>query len=106
MLINSFKLRNTFSRGLGLFLIAFILYGTTVEAAHRHGRVLPQGGDVTSLENSGQTASSAGSTAGCNDCLICQLHQNLNTTLITYRLVDSPQQLQLRVAATVPRDVL
>jgi hypothetical protein len=31
----------SFTRWLSLFLVVFILYGTTVEAAHRHGRVLP-----------------------------------------------------------------
>jgi hypothetical protein len=29
-------------RGLGLLLLVFIFYGTTVEAAHRHGRVVPR----------------------------------------------------------------
>jgi hypothetical protein len=106
MLISPLKLRGAFSRGLGLLLIAFIFYGTTVDAAHRHGRVLPQGGDVASVSHSEQTENPAGSSTGCNDCLICQLQQNLNTTLIIYRLVNPPQRLQLKVSATVARDVL
>jgi len=28
-------------RWLGVLLVVFIFYGTTVEAAHRHGRILP-----------------------------------------------------------------
>jgi hypothetical protein len=87
-------------------LIAFIFYGTTVDAAHRHGRVLTQGGDVASVTQSEQTANPARTSTGCNDCLICQLHQNLNTTLITYRLVNPPQRLRLRIPAVIPRDVL
>ena len=106
MLISPLKLHGAFSRGLGLLLIAFIFYGTTVEAAHRHGRVLPQGGDVASLSHSEETTNPAGASTGCNDCLICQLQQNLNTTLITYRLVNPPQRLKLRIPATVARDVL
>src|SRR5688572_21919730 len=106
MLISPFKFRSAFSRGLGLLLIAFIFYGTTVDAAHRHGRVLSSRGDVAAVTHSGQTANPAGTSTGCNDCLICQLHQNLNTTLITYRLVNPPQQLQLGIPVTVPRDVL
>ena len=95
-----------FSRWLGLLLIAFILYGTTVEAAHRHGRVLTDNSDVTSLSPSEKSGSLTGTQSGCSDCLICQLHQHLNTTLITYRLVNPPQQLQLGIPVTVPRDVL
>ena len=101
-----FKLRSAFSRGLGLLLIAFILYATTVDAAHRHGRVRPSGGDVASVTHSGQTTNPIGTSTGCNDCLICQLHQNLNTTLITDRLVNPPQHRQLGIPATVARDVL
>jgi hypothetical protein len=105
MLISPLKLRNALSRGVGLLLIAFILYSTTVEAAHRHGRVLLQRSDVASVTHSERTGNPAGASTGCNDCLICQLHQNLNTTLITFRLVSPPQRLQIRIAATVPRDV-
>jgi len=106
MLISPFKLRSAFSRGVGLLLIAFVFYGTTADAAHRHGRVLPSGSDVTSLTPSDQTANPAGTSTGCNDCLICQLHQNLNTTLISYRLVDSPERSQLTAPVSVARDVL
>ncbi len=106
MLISSLKLQSPFSRGLGLLLIAFIFYGTTVDAAHRHGRVLSQRADVASVTPSDQTANPAGTSTGCNDCLICQLHQNLNTTLITYRLVDPPQRPRLRIPVAIPRDVL
>lgn len=105
MLISPTKFRGAFSRGLGLLLIAFIFYGTTVDAAHRHGSVRPSSGDVASLTQSEQTANPAGTSTGCNDCLICQLQQNLNSTLVSFRLANPPQQLELRIRATVLREV-
>jgi hypothetical protein len=78
-------------RGLGLLLVVFILYGTTVEAAHRHGRVLPQSNSATSLTNPNAGSSGTFKTKpGCNDCLICQLHQNFSATLITFKLNTAP----------------
>jgi len=78
-------------RGLGLLLVVFILYGTTVEAAHCHGRVLPQSNSATSLTNPNAGSSGTFKTKpGCNDCLICQLHQNFSATLITVKLNTVP----------------
>jgi hydrogenase maturation factor HypF (carbamoyltransferase family) len=107
MLMRPLQFHNVgFSRWLGLLLIAFILYGTTVEAAHRHGRVLPHNGDVASLTDSEKTANTTGGQTGCTDCLICQLHQNFNTTLIAFRLNDPPAQILHRTAAVVTPDLL
>ena len=74
---------SSFSRAVGLLLVLFILYGTTVEAAHRHGRVLPSANNTASISEPGTTDTSFGSKSGCHDCLICQLHQNFNATLIS-----------------------
>ena len=105
MLMRAFENRSTaLARWLSLLLVAFILYGTTVEAAHRHGRVLPNNPAATLVE-SDQPNSPVSSKTGCSDCLICQLHQNFATTLVTYRLVDPPAQLQIRVTTAVPPDV-
>lgn len=105
MLIRTFQNRNVgFKRWLGLSLVVFILYGTTVEAAHRHGRVLPSSGSA-SLVQTEQTNSPVGNKTGCGDCLICQLHQNFTTTLVAFRLADPPNQLQLRTSAEIPPDV-
>lgn len=98
--------RSAFERGLGLFLTVFILYGTTVEAAHRHGRILPSDSGATSLAESEHTNTPGGGTTGCGDCLICQLHQNFTATLIAFRLVDPPSQLPLQIATTIAPDVL
>jgi hypothetical protein len=92
-------------RSIGLLLTVFILYGTTVEAAHRHGRVLPDHG-AASLVDQDQTTSPVNGKSGCSDCLICQLHQNFTTTLIVFRLVDPPKQVQVKTPDTVPPDVL
>lgn len=93
-------------RGLGLLLAVFIFYGTTVEAAHRHGRILPYPTDATVLTDSEQPATPLGSKVGCGDCLICQLHQNFNTTLIAFRIADPPSRTAIKPAAALPRDVL
>ena len=75
----------TLKRGLGLLLVLFIFYGTTVEAAHCHGlAAAAQSNSATSLTNPDSGASStARAKPGCNDCLICQLHQNFSATLIS-----------------------
>ncbi|HKY43530.1 MAG TPA: hypothetical protein VJM50_10580 [Pyrinomonadaceae bacterium] len=106
MLIRAFQNRSTaFTRWLGLLLAVFILYGTTVEAAHRHGRVLTDN-SAASLVNQDQTTSPVNSKSGCSDCLICQLHQNFNTTLIVIRLVDPPKQVLIKTPDAIPPDVL
>jgi len=98
--------RSAFERGLGLLLTVFILYGTTVEAAHRHGRILPSDSGAASLVQSEQTSTPVGGKTGCSDCLICQLHQNFSTTLIVFRLVDPPTHSRLQITTTIAPDVL
>ena len=106
MLIRAFQNRNTaFTRWLGLLLVVFILYGTTVEAAHRHGRAVPDN-RTASLANHDKTTSPVSGPSGCSDCLICQLHQNFSTTLIVIRLVDPPKQVLIKTPNAIPPDVL
>jgi hypothetical protein len=95
-----------FSRWLGLLLIAFIFYGTTIEAAHRHGRVLSENSDIASLTHSGESGNLSNSKTGCGDCLICQLHQNFNTTLIAFRLNDPPAPVLYERTTILAPDVL
>ena len=81
----------TLKRGLGLLLVLFIFYGTTVEAAHRHGVAATQTNGATSVTNPNSGASSTSSAKpGCSDCLLCQLHQNLSATLISVKLNAAP----------------
>ena len=78
-------------RGLGLLLVLFILFGTTVEAAHRHGLAAAQSNSVASVTNPNSGASSTSKAKpGCSDCLLCQLHQNLSATLISIKLTAAP----------------
>ena len=72
-------------RGLALLLLAFIFYGTTVEAAHRHGRALPSSASAASVIAPNSGSVNYNTTPGCNDCLICQLHQNFSATLISIK---------------------
>jgi hypothetical protein len=95
-----------FSRGLSLLLVVFILYGTTVEAAHRHGRILPPSSGAAAHVENEQTQKLTTNKTGCNDCLICQLHLNFTTTLISLRLIDEPAQAPQRVEIVIPRDLL
>ena len=107
MLMNTIKNHGaTLKRGLGLLLVVFIFYGTTVEAAHRHGRVLPSGSTATSLADTQHSSAPLGSKVGCSDCLICQLHQHFNTTLLAFRIADRPAQVRINIPAAQPRNIL
>ena len=107
MLIRPLQFRNVaFSRALGLLLLAFILYGTTVEAAHRHGRTLTTNSGITTLSQSEKSGNLFGAQTGCSDCLICQLHQGFATTLITLRVNDPPIRVLHQPAAVVVPDLL
>jgi hypothetical protein len=96
----------TFSRWLNLLLVIFILYGTTVEAAHRHGRLLPSSTSANAQLDNQHDQNLRNSRTGCNDCLICQLHQNFTTTLIALRVDDPPVQLPQSITVAVPQDLL
>ena len=76
-------------RAVGLLLVLFIFYGTTVEAAHRHGVAAPHSNSTTSVTNPNSGANSTFTKPGCSDCLICQLHQNFSATLISVKLNDA-----------------
>ena len=93
-------------RGIGLLLLVFVIYGTTVEAAHRHGRVRSADSGTTTFLESEHTSTPFNNTNGCSDCLICQLHHNFTTTLIVFRLLDPPSQVTLQITTPAPRDVL
>jgi hypothetical protein len=74
-------------RWVSLFLLVFIVYGTTVEAAHRHGRVTASASNAASFTQSGSSSTTFNTTPGCSDCLICQLHQNFSATAISVKPV-------------------
>lgn len=96
----------TFSRWLNLLLVVFILYGTTVEAAHRHGRLLPSSTSANAQLDNEHDKNLGNARTGCTDCLICQLHQNFTTTLIALRVNDPPVRLPQSITIAVPQDLL
>ena len=107
MLTNAFlNHRPNLKRGLGSLLVLLILYGTTVEAAHRHGVVLPAPSSATAFTDTDQTSTPLASKNACGDCLICQLHQNFNTTLIAFRIAEPPTRIRVNITTTLPLDVL
>jgi hypothetical protein len=88
-------MRAAFPRGLSIVLLAFIICGTTVEAAHNHGN-LPGSNKVTSAAHFSDpaTESTLGtSSPGCSDCLICQLHQNFSATVLSVSPSLNPSAL-------------
>jgi hypothetical protein len=91
----------TVARVLSSILLVLILYGTTVEAAHRHGRVFPVASDdfTTSVSDSPAHNGRLTTTPTCNDCLICQLHQNFSSVLVNSRELDSPTLTGLPTSA-------
>ncbi len=88
---------SAFTRVLSLLLLTFVLYGTTVEAAHTHGN-LPSASTVTGSSFSDPASETTVKTtlAGCGDCLICQLHQQFSATLISVPLNQSQSSLKSR----------
>jgi len=99
------KSHSRFSRVLSFLLLGFIVYGTTVEAAHTHGgspasRVVSS----SSFSDPATDAKGANPLVGCGDCLICQLHQNFSATLISLPPSVGPTSLssQFVHSATIP----
>jgi len=91
--------RATFARVLSFLLLSFIVYGTTVEAAHKHGNMV-RGRDfagAASVSNPGSGTARSTNFSGCADCLICQLHQHFSTTLISRPPTVASASLRSRI---------
>src|SRR6185436_5572413 len=66
MLMRAFQNQSAnLKRGIGLLLLIFIVYGTTVEAAHRHGRVGPRSNAAASFEQTGSKSTTPTTQPGC-----------------------------------------
>jgi hypothetical protein len=91
-------MRAAFPRALSILLLAFIICGTTVEAAHNHGNRL-ESNKLSSAAHFSDPATESTldtSSLNCGDCLICQLHQNFSATVISV----SPSLAPLIVTAS------
>ena len=73
------------SRALSWMLLAFILFGSTVEAAHSHGNLLANSATNYSAQFSDPADQGKLNTSstGCGECLICQLQHNFQATVIS-----------------------
>jgi hypothetical protein len=81
---------SAFARVLSLLLLTFVVYGTTVEAAHTHSNLGASTVAGASSFSDPATESTVNTTlVGCGDCLICQLHQHFSATLISVPLNQS-----------------
>lgn len=99
----SAKPQNAFTRVLSLLLLAFIVFGTTIEAAHTHGSLAAARVFTAANFSDPATETKVKTTLlSCGDCLICQLHQNFSTALIAFRLLAPPPNER----ATVPNPAL
>ena len=89
----------TFARVLSFLLLAFIFYGTTVEAAHKHVTVVEPANtsNSTVISDSSQGSELTAKLAGCGECLICQLHQHSSASLTSERDAEALQQIRLGV---------
>jgi hypothetical protein len=74
-----------FARVLSLLLLGFIVYGTTVEAAHTHAGFAGPANDVSvnTVSDPATETTATNTLPGCGDCLICQLHQHFSATLLS-----------------------
>src|SRR4030095_2553540 len=101
---NHYK-RSGFARALTVLLLALIVHGTTVEAVHRHGNVSNASALTSSVSDSGSAKTQGGKLVGCNDCLICQLHQNFSASLINIRSGITPLRVSVRYLESAPLTV-
>jgi hypothetical protein len=91
-------------RVLSFLLLGLIVYGTTVQAVHKHGTTLPDRAEAVAVSIPTPEDSSTNGLPGCYDCLVCQLQQSFCATLVTYRKLDppAPQALRFFNAVTQP----
>jgi hypothetical protein len=98
--------RATLARLTAFVLLLFISYGATAEVAHKHCSVLPAGrADVakTTISNPSDANTSSERSRNGGECLICQLHQHLFTSLLNTlpQIAPPPAQFVRLPAAAV-----
>jgi len=87
-------------RALALVLLASLSWAATVEVTHHHqvpvtagsaneSASIPDGITSAIVDARGQTSSSR-VPLNSGECSICQLHQNLFTSLFTHTLISAP----------------
>jgi hypothetical protein len=81
-------------------LLVFVTHSATFEIVHRHGQ-LPtvNSTDVASFHSSSTDHSTTESSRSTGECLICQLHQHLFSTLLINIPGIAPPQAEVTHAA-------
>jgi hypothetical protein len=93
------KKHSVLARALSLLLLGFIVYGTTVEAAHTHGSLTAANIAGSSFSNPASETKANRNLLSCNDCLICQLHQHFSATLMSVPPSNGPSALGSRLSS-------
>jgi hypothetical protein len=71
------------ARVLAFALLVFVTYSSTVNIAHRHGGLLSgQSVGAGVIVDADTDYSTTGGSRSTGECLICQLHQHLFSTLL------------------------
>jgi hypothetical protein len=92
---------------VALLLFAMIVHGATAEIMHKHGGLAPASALLNTASpaasNPEDANSSLNQTRTRNECVICQLHQNLSNTLFSSLpgIAPPPTQLARGLAITV-----
>jgi hypothetical protein len=67
---------------MALLLFAFVCYGATVEVVHKHSSLVKKLDEAaSSIGGVNREGTAANDSRQSGACLICQLHQNLFTSL-------------------------
>ncbi|HEY0322433.1 MAG TPA: hypothetical protein VGC66_15865 [Pyrinomonadaceae bacterium] len=88
------------ARVLAFVLLVFVTYSATLEIVHGHGQPLPVKSSVTaSFHGANTDQSTTESSRSTGECLICQLHQQLFSTLLISVPGIAPPQTEETIAA-------
>ena len=71
-------------RVLSFLLLGLILYGSTLQAVHKHGAALSSQLEAVVISTPSPEDISTTGLQGCTDCLICQLQQSFSAPLVTH----------------------
>jgi hypothetical protein len=88
------------ARVLAFVLLAFVTHSATFEIVHRHGQLLPASSTgAASFSGVNTDHSTTESSRSTGECLICQLHQHLFSTLLISIPGIAPPQAEVALAA-------
>jgi hypothetical protein len=84
---------------MAFVLLAFVTHSATVEIAHQHGNLLSgRSIDTASFNGANTDHSAPESSRSTGECLICQVHQHLFSTLLISIPGIAPPQAEEAVA--------